>query len=199
MDTQYSAVPLFPSIVHCIEINDFEKIKKEIVDFAYQEKRINPKGVNKTNKGGWQSESKYHSFDNIIKSTILNAFESSLSIFKEYLEYRFTAIWININKKGDCNILHCHPDSHLSGVLWVDTPQESGEFGCDSSCFYDRFREMECYAEHFKKQMYAYNSYYFNPTEGSMLLFPSSLNHYVTENKCRHDRISISFNLDIRH
>ena len=197
MNIRYDAHPLFPSVVHYIEINDFEHIKKEIVDFVYQEKRINPKGVNKSNHGGWQSETKYHSFDNIIKSTVLNAFES-LSIFKEDLEYQLTGIWMNINKKGDYNILHCHPDSHLAGVLWINIPKESGEFWCESSFLYDRFREIDCYAEHFKKQMYAYNSYYFNPTEGSMLLFPSSLFHHVTENKSRHDRISISFNLDIR-
>ena len=82
MNIRYNAHPLFPSVVHYIEINDFEHIKKEIVDFVYQEKRINPKGVNKSNRGGWQSETKYHSFDNIIKSTVLKTFiDSSLFIF----------------------------------------------------------------------------------------------------------------------
>ena len=42
MNIRYNAYPLFPSVVHYIKLNDFEQIKKEIIDFVYQEKRINP-------------------------------------------------------------------------------------------------------------------------------------------------------------
>ena len=38
-------------------------------------------------------------------------------------------------------------------------------------------------------------TYYFRPMEGRLLIFPSSLEHEVKENKSNEDRISVPFNL----
>ena len=40
-------------------------------------------------------------------------------------------------------------------------------------------------------------TYYFTPIEGRILLFPSSLEHEVEENKSDEDRISYSFNIKL--
>jgi ectoine hydroxylase-related dioxygenase (phytanoyl-CoA dioxygenase family) len=51
------------------------------------------------------------------------------------------------------------------------------------------------YSVNFKKENNAYLSYYFDPMEGGMILFPSHLAHRVNENKSDEDRISIAFNI----
>ena len=40
--------------------------------------------------------------------------------------------------------------------------------------------------------------YYFTPTEGRILVFPSHLQHHVLKNKSKEDRISVSFNIKLR-
>ena len=42
-------------------------------------------------------------------------------------------------------------------------------------------------------------TYYFVPKEGTILIFPSSLEHEVKENKSNEDRISFSFNVQLIH
>ena len=42
-------------------------------------------------------------------------------------------------------------------------------------------------------------TYYFPPTEGRILIFPSSLEHEVEKNKSSEDRISYSFNIKLIH
>ena len=62
--------PLFPNIVHYIEIKDFGKIQDELVDFVYNEENENPVGQIFSNRGGWQSNPYYHESENILFSTL---------------------------------------------------------------------------------------------------------------------------------
>ena len=54
---------------------------------------------------------------------------------------------------------------------------------------------MHSYTDKFKEDTNYYHNYSLPATEGSLLLFPSHLQHKVEENKSDEDRISISFNL----
>ena len=203
MDIDYRVFPLFPSIVHRVEINDFKKIKKQIVDYVYKEKRANPKGIGETKStlGGWQSESNYHNFENPIRSLIEEALLTGLTLypnFNEKCQYKMSNMWINVNQEGHGNLKHVHPGAHLAGVWWINIPKKSGELWFDSPHMYNSWTEIETYSEPFKNQLYAHHGYYFNPTEGHIMIFPASLIHYVKRNKSKQDRISISFNLKLR-
>ena len=66
--------PLFPNIVHSIEIKDFGKIQDELIDFVYNEENENPIGQIYSNRGGWQSNPFYHQSDNILFSLFRSAF-----------------------------------------------------------------------------------------------------------------------------
>ena len=47
----------------------------------------------------------------------------------------------------------------------------------------------------FKNRTNFYNTYFFTPTEGRILVFPAHLNHRVSPNESHEDRISVSFNI----
>ena len=51
------------------------------------------------------------------------------------------------------------------------------------------------YKVFFKDNYNIYQTFYFNPIEGKILVFPAHLNHLVQENKSNEDRISVSFNI----
>ena len=194
MDLSYNSIPLFPTIIHQFDVNGFDEIQNQLIDYAYQFKNKDPEGVIYSNHGGWQSPN----FDIVDENDLLHSFLiNCLSNFPNVdksVNFDMDA-WININKKGDFNEKHNHPNCHLAGVLWIKCPENCGDISFDSPVIYETHQEVESYMQEFKEYNNFFHNYYFTPTEGRILVFPSHLNHQVLENKSNEDRISVSFNI----
>ena len=122
MDLNYKTNLIFPTPIHQFDVNGFSEIKDELIDYAYDYKKKDPKGVSLSNRGGWQSEGfEIINEDDVLQLFLINCL-SNFPPIKESVELRGYA-WININKPGDYNINHVHPTNHLSGVLWIKTPK----------------------------------------------------------------------------
>ena len=194
MDLSYKTVNLFPVPVHQFDVNGFSEIKDKLIDYAYDCKKKDSKGVSISNRGGWQSEGfEVINEDDVLQLFLINCL-SNFPFIKESVKLRGYA-WININKPGDYNINHVHPTNHLSGVLWIKTPKNCGDIIFDSPYEFQAYQEIESYSNEFKDSFNIDHNYYFNPTEGRMIVFPAHLSHHVQENKSNEDRISVSFNI----
>ena len=197
MDLNYSTNLIFPVPIHQIDTHGFDEIKDELIDYAYDLKRKEPIGKSNTNRGGWQSsvfdvglkDDKLHEF--LINSLV------GLPPFKKSIDFTVKS-WININKPGDYNVSHNHPNCNLAGVLWIKAPKNSGKIVFDSPNNHSSYHEIESYSEEFKYSSNIYQTFYFIPTEGTILIFPSYLRHLVEENKSEEDRISVSFNIQLK-
>jgi|TARA_R100001530_G_scaffold127717_2_gene97028 uncharacterized protein (TIGR02466 family) len=102
---------------------------------------------------------------------------------------KLAAMWLNINRKGNSNTVHDHPESVLSGVFYIKVPKDSGDLVFTNDALL-RF---------FPLRVNNYNSnnsqvWKFIPQEGMLYLFPSWLKHEVTPNNSNKERISIAFN-----
>ena len=198
-----SIYPLFPNIVHCIEIKDFGKIQDELIDFVYNEENENPVGQIYSNRGGWQSNPFYHQSDNILFSLLykhVGDYFSDTDFFRENLKYGYSGLWLNINKNGDYNSWHCHPNAELAGVMWIQVPTEgdSGRIKFTSPHEFVESKSFRMYnsnvdSEHLLPDC----AYAFKPTAGTILIFPAHLYHEVEPNQTRSDRISASFNINL--
>ena len=194
MDLNYKTNLIFPIPIHQFDVNGFSEIKDELIDYAYDYKKKEPKGVSVSNRGGWQSEGfEVINEDDVLQLFLINCL-SNFPPIKESVQLRGYA-WININKPGDYNIKHVHPTNNLSGVLWIKAPQNSGDIIFDSPNVFESFLENKSYTDDFKKSCNIDDSYHFYPTEGRIIVFPSHLSHHVQENKSNEDRISVSFNI----
>ena len=194
MDLNYKTNLIFPIPIHQFDVNGFSEIKDELIDYAYDYKKKEPKGVSVSNRGGWQSEGfEVINEDDVLQLFLINCL-SNFPPIKKSVELRGYA-WININKPGDYNIKHVHPTNNLSGVLWIKAPQNSGDIIFDSPNVFESFLENKSYTDDFKKSCNIDDSYHFYPTEGRIIVFPSHLSHHVQENKSNEDRISVSFNI----
>ena len=194
MDLSYNTVNLFPSFVHVFDVNGFDEVQNQLIDYAYDLKKKEPEGVSISNNGGWQSSdfSVNDEYDTL-HSFIINCL-AGFPVIDESINIKIDA-WININKPNDYNTKHNHPTSDLAGVLWVKCPKDCGVIEFDSPTGFQSYNEINSYTEDFKNQNKFHHSYFFNPTEGRILIFPSHLIHHVKENKSNEDRISISFNI----
>tara|TARA_B100000902_G_scaffold212677_1_gene202228 strand:- start:200 stop:793 length:594 start_codon:yes stop_codon:yes gene_type:complete len=197
MDSNYKTIPIFPVPIHQFDIGGFDQIKNKLIDYAYDIQKQDSVGKTVSNRGGWQSKNfNIRNKDDILQGTLMNCLAGFPTIKESY--GLSGEVWININKTGNYNAKHHHPNSNLSGVLWIKIPENSGRIEFISPVDFQADREVRSYTEEFKDKHRIHHSYYFPPIEGRMLVFPSHLIHHVTENKSDEDRISVSFNLIIQ-
>ena len=116
--------------------------------------------------------------------------------FRENIDVKCDG-WININPPQAFNVTHHHPNCEIAGVLWIKIPKNSGDFIFISPYDFLSYVEMFSYKEEFKQELNYYHNYEFSPQEGTLLLFPSHLQHRVARNESNEDRISVSFNLKL--
>ena len=196
MNAKYSYLNLFPSPLHIFDIDEFDKLQDDLIDQIYKLKKQDSNGHIISNRGGWQSKGFDLSFDGgVLHTTILKVLKSSF--FIKNTTSMVTSAWVNINSPGAYNVRHSHPESNLSGVLWVKCPKDSGKIKFFNSKNFETYTEINSYIKEFKERNLIHEVYWFEPREGRMIIFPSYLEHQVTENKSSEDRISISFNINL--
>ena len=196
MSVKYTLTNLFPSPVHIFESDGFDEFKNNLIDYVYKLKEKDPEGYTISNRNGWQSRGfDLSDMNDLLHGTILQGL-SSFSAIKNTTKMRASA-WININSPGSYNVKHTHPNSHLSGVMWIKAPKDSGNIVFDNPNGHQTHTEINSYNQEFKDQFFVYHSYWLPPIEGRMIIFPSHLQHEVEENKSNEDRISVSFNITL--
>ena len=196
MSIKYTLTNLFPSPVHIFDTDGFNEFKNNLIDYAYKLREEDSKGFNISNRHGWQSRGfDLTNMNDLLHGTILQGLSSFPSI-KNTTEMRASA-WININGPGAYNILHSHPNSHLSGVMWIKAPKDCGVISFDNPNGHQTYTEINSYNQEFNDQFFIHHSYWLPPIEGRMIIFPSHLQHEVRENNSNEDRISVSFNITL--
>lgn len=158
-------------------------------------------GVEKTNFGGWQSTDalfEHPEFAWLLNNLIAMANEI-VPKFGTDKTINDGHLWANLNRKGDFNAMHNHPDSFLSGAVYLKYERE--EQGVIE--FFDA-REgsptstWACYMQLDEHNDTTEAVHTVVPREGDVLFFPGWLKHWVSPNTIDSDRISISFNMSIR-
>lgn len=106
--------------------------------------------------------------------------------------------WYNTNRYGDHHAPHTHPRSYLSGTYYVRVPPAPASVddpraqpGCIS--FYDPRTGANMIAVGTERDARA--SHVVRPTPGTLMMWPSPVQHYVHPNLSAEPRVTISFNL----
>ena len=194
MNLSYSNINLFPSVIHQFDVNGFNEIQDELIDFVYNMREKDPVGHTISNRRGWQSSC--FSIDNendVLKKFLTNCLAEFPPIKKSVR--LFVSAWVNINPPEAFNMKHNHPTSDLSGVLWIKCQKNCGNIIFESPRSFATHQEIECYNEDFKENNNYFHSFSFNPIAGKLIVFPSHLEHHVGFNESQEERISVSFNI----
>jgi len=187
---------IFPTPIHMCELQDIDN--NALVDYAYS-LRNSDTGNIISNKGGWQSKPiMFNNVSNLMTSIMIEIgnYASVLNL-KTNLSINFTNQWLNINSKHNYNIPHCH-SGFISGVYYakginkdhgkliLHYPSVLKSVSWNKEWFKD-FNDVNC------------NTFEITPKTGLLVLFPSWLEHSVDQNLLDEDRISLSFNTDIKY
>ena len=188
----------FPHPIFQYKLDNYENHNKEYSQYIYDLQKEDSKGQKLSNVNGWHSpffdlssrEEVGYKFLMKIQPYIADVFKSYGWVFNPQ-KVKCSGMWAIINKKGNFNTEHIHPNSNLSGAYYVKAPKNCGKFKVINphSISRDKFPPREnpnelnrLVAEH-------------EIEEGDLLIFPSYLPHSVLPNQSDDDRIVISFNI----
>jgi len=107
------------------------------------------------------------------------------------IKFYITQSWLNVSGTGEWHHSHIHVNSIVSGVLYINVKDN-----VDSISFM-RKEGLFGNIAYFSEKETDYNLFYNKVpvTKGTLVLFPSTTEHYVDFNKETHKRISLSFNV----
>lgn len=108
------------------------------------------------------------------------------------LDIYITESWINKTEKDQHHHRHRHPNSILSGVLYLQTESDTGEITFVSS----KYDMVEI--EQVDSNIYNSRSWSVIPESGMLLIFPSDVEHMVGLYLGDRPRISLSFNTFVK-
>ena len=102
--------------------------------------------------------------------------------------------WVLENEPGHESRAHTHPNSVLSGVLYLDTPKGSGDTQFDKPEGYHNWINTDTirFMAHEWNESNC-DDWHITPYVGGMLIFPSQLKHSVHINATKKSRWSLSF------
>jgi uncharacterized protein (TIGR02466 family) len=160
-------------------------------------------GARRTNRGGWHYAFDLFELDNPTVAALRQEMEQHVQGFLNQLRKQDSGTkkdrfrlqgWINVNRNGDENILHCHPGCFLSGTYYLKIPQDmtGGEI-----VFRDpRGPAIAMYETPGIDLPWVGSGtgIPFTPAVGQLLIFPAWLEHRVAPFAGTGDRISIAFN-----
>src|SRR5262245_61640530 len=156
----------------------------------------------RTNCGGWHYAFDLFKLEEPVVTEFREEMEQHVQAFLNYFRpearqkkdrFRLEG-WINVNRAGDHNVLHCHPGSFLSATYYVKVPpaMKGGEI-----VFRDPRGPAVAMYETPEIELPWVGSGMgipFAPATGHLLLFPSWLEHRVEGFEEAGERISIAFN-----
>ena len=188
----------FSTPVWIKQLNNFENINDELKSYIYQARKDNPEGVKKSNVNGWHSEGldlKNQSLKNFI-TEISNNIGSAIKDMNWDLDSQITRItnmWAIINKERAFNERHHHGNSSLSAAYYVKAEKNAGDL-----IFFDP-RQANVFHHPSSKEANSLNCQVqsVTPKAGTLVLFPSYLEHKVAENLSNEERIVVSFNVSL--
>ena len=190
---------LFPTQVVTGKLPDFDKIQQPMVDWM-NEYKSNHDGIAKiSNKGGWQSQSKEVFVDNGFKpfqEILVNCINELCLEYKLAKKLKIAQMWININGANSYNVSHRHPNSILSGVLWIKQTPEMGRFVFDNMD--NGYRDAMLLTNTDVNHLLQYKmppEYVPSYNNGRIVIFPSGLTHRVEINETQENRYTLAFNI----
>jgi uncharacterized protein (TIGR02466 family) len=143
---------------------------------------------------GWQSAQALHTLEEFqdLAACVRQAVAAVLRFLKiGYDAFEISACWATVLATGAAHHIHHHPNNYLSAVYYLRTHR-----GADTINFHDP-RSQTGIIRPPVTALTAYNTDHVvvKVQKGTLLVFPSYLQHSVDANTSEEERISVSFNI----
>jgi len=193
-------ITLFSSLLQVVKLNNTQ-LNTQLIKYGTLLKK-KTKSERVSNRWGFQSPPLSIENSPLLKkfiSTIKTPLEDYVSSYQlaDSYEATISGVWFNINSKHHYNTTHVHPGCQFTGSYYIQAAKNCGTVVLEHPLW---SKQMDVF---YKSKFSIYNQYTSNIYThecqvGDLLLFPAWLPHHVQTNKSDKDRISISFNINVR-
>jgi len=180
---------LFPTPIYTTKIN--RKFTKKESTFFYNQKKFVTK-----NEGNVSSIDNYILNRKELKN-IKNIIDASCEDYlqkiicpENNIKLYVTQSWLNYTESNEYHHKHEHPNSVISGVLYLDSNKEKDKI------FFSKpgYNQISPKINDKKYNIWNSSSWFFPVETGNLFMFPSSTTHQVETKKGSNTRISLAFN-----
>lgn len=190
----------YPTPIRRHTYKDVDDFNKELTTRILAMRDAAP-GVQRSNAGGWHSDSQLlHNLGRELAERLVAMFVENVRAAMMAVAELDTLLpvelgieaWANVNTKGNANAAHIHGGSPWSGVYYVAAdpdPSAGGEL------FFTDPRTSALMVTHPYNVFKSSSRITLRPEPGQMVVFPSFLYHGVETYRGETPRISIAFNL----
>lgn len=176
---------LFPTPVAFSELG--REFTQDELDFILNQSKYKNMG-NTTSENRYLLDSPEMGALNTVVNEAIKEYMQSVYAPKFDVSAYVTQSWANYTENGQFHHKHAHPNSFISGVLYIQAERES-----DRIYFYkDGYQQIKVPTENYN--LYNSDSWWFSVNTGDIVIFPSNLTHMVETVQGDHTRISIAFN-----
>lgn len=191
---------MFATPVIGYQWQDSAELNREL-EALVLEKEAADTTVRNSNAGGWQSPDDLLSWGVPCTDELKRRIEALLmAVLRETSvnqddrpQARFRLdCWANVNREGDYNVVHSHPNALWSGVYYVSSGEPDPDIPYAGKIELLDPREAATYIQVHKTTLD--QRCLINNEPGFMLMFPSWIKHMVHPHRGAQPRISIAFN-----
>lgn len=183
-------LPIFPTAIQCINnfIDDNERIEilNSIKKLNYENHHLLVGNASSTFLG--------KNLRDALKDKFIERLEDHINTYADKTgipPVNIFNIWANIQNKGSILRPHIHPNSEISGALYLNVDSESSRL-----IFYNPNPHIKTHIYQ-KGTEFSFQDFWIKPKNGDLILFPGWLEHGSDENKSD-ERTVISFNATLR-
>lgn len=176
------ATPVYKSSIgRSFTESEMQFIKNELKDPAFSIANYSSK-----NKAVLEAE-QLQPLREIIQQTLNDYFKTVFNSSNK-VSLQITQSWLTRTRRGESHHSHIHPNSVVSGVLYINVAEVDGLnfYRNEDMVWYDLIREAENY--------YNASRYFIQTKIGEIVLFPSNIHHGVREVVDDVERVSLAFN-----
>lgn len=184
---QYFIHDLFPTPI--LKTNFYRGFTKEELDFAISQEQ----GISVANN----SSNNRRVLENPIMSEVKQFAQDCLDLwidkivipaYKNSVKLRITQSWLNYTEKSGHHHLHYHPNSIVSGVIYLQATEFKDQIQFQDTSIKPWHIAVE------KANPFNSNIYHVSVKTGDCVLFPSTTYHGVPEVESDETRMSLAFN-----
>ena len=156
-------------------------------------------GVKVSNTGGWQSEPDLFDWREPEVGKLAAELDRAIQRFVSFGQaapVRLTirrAGWANVNRAGDYNCLHNHPQQHLAAVYYVKASPPADPNARDGLLELRDPRPAAGFNGH--TTLFSAYPMLFAPEPGMLVMFPAFVDHMVHPHHEPDERISLAINI----
>jgi len=184
---------LWPIPVYESEIPVKQEWKDAVVNLEYERTQVNNSDISKdrfilNNMSQLKTEIEKHCEHYVRKYLTI----------KSNAQFYLLNSWSNIHGPGEYSQIHCHANSIISGVYYLIFPKNAGGLYLHKSWNYKNLIDQNIMLDYEEYNNITSSKYLLDIKEGTIVMFPSHLDHSVDTNRSNEKRYSIAFNFYVK-